>query len=264
MGNEVAVMSNGGAGVTPFGAGAEGFETAQRIGKALASSTLVPEAYRGNLPNVLVAMELAHRIGASVFAVMQNMDVVHGRPSLRSTFLIATVNASGRFTPLRWRFQGEEGTDGWGCRTVAIERESGEECLGPLVTIATAKAEQWYARNGSKWKTIPELMLMYRSAGWWTRVYCPEMSLGMRTSDEYEDMALPTQERSRSAAAALDAADEIPAADFEVTAPAAAAAAPPPEREPGADDEPPEPGEDMFAQAESKARSRAKAAQEGR
>jgi hypothetical protein len=133
-------------------------------------------------------MEYAHRIGASVLAVMQNLDVIHGRPALRATFLIATVNASGRFTPLRFRWQGEEGTDTWGCRGVAVDRESGEECIGPLITIKLAKDEGWYAKNGSKWKTLPELMLMYRSAAFWTRVYAPELSLGLHTSDEMEDV----------------------------------------------------------------------------
>lgn len=164
------------------------FVAAQRMARALASSQLMPQAYQGNVPNVLIAMEMASRIGASVFMVAQSLDIIHGRPSWSSKFLIATVNASGRFTPIKYRWQGAPGSDDWGCRAVAKERESGEECIGPLVTIALAKAEGWYAKNGSKWKTLPELMLMYRSAGFWTRVYCPELSFGMHSSEEVQDM----------------------------------------------------------------------------
>lgn len=163
------------------------FEAAQRMAKALSSSSLVPENYRGNLPNALIAMELASRIGASVFMVMQNLDIIHGRPSWRAQFLIATVNSSGRFSPLRYRFEGEEGTDSWGCRAVAHDRETGEECVGSLITIGLAKAEGWYGKSGSKWKSIPEQMLRYRAAAFWTRVYCPELSMGMHTVDEVED-----------------------------------------------------------------------------
>lgn len=163
------------------------FAAAQRMAKGLASSTLVPEAYRNNIPNVLIAMELSTRIGASVVAVMQNLDIIHGRPSWRASFLIATVNASGRFTPLRFRWEGKPGTDAWGCRAVAKDRESGEECLGSLITLALARAEGWAAKNGSKWKTMPEQMLMYRAASFWTRVYSPEKTLGMHTTDEMED-----------------------------------------------------------------------------
>lgn len=164
------------------------FEAAQRMAKALASSDLVPEAYRGKLPNCLIAMELASRIGVSVFAAMQNLDIIHGRPSWRSQFLIATVNGSGRFSPLRYQFFGTPNTDTWGCRCVAKDRESGEECIGPDITVALAKAEGWYQKNGSKWKTLTQLMLSYRAAAFWTRLYAPELSLGMSTVEEADDI----------------------------------------------------------------------------
>lgn len=164
------------------------FKTAQRMANALAHSTLVPQAYRNNIPNILIAMELASRVGASVFAVMQNLDIIHGTPSWRAKFLIATVNACGRFTPLRFRWVGTEGSDSWGCRAYAHDSKTGEECLGPAVTMAMARAEDWSTKKGSKWLTMPELMLMYRSAAFWTRVYAPELSLGMTTTDEAEDI----------------------------------------------------------------------------
>lgn len=195
--------------VSPFAGDAEAWKTAQRVAMALSSSSVVPEAYRGEqgLANTLVAMEYANRLGASVLAVMQNLDVIHGRPSLRSTFLIGTVNACGRFSPIRYRWQGTEGKDDWGCRAVAKDRETGEECIGPLITIALSKAEGWYGKGGSKWKTIPELMLMYRAGAWWSRVYCPELSLGLHTSDEVEDLGAAPATRIQGAAAALDAGD---------------------------------------------------------
>ena len=166
------------------------FEAAQRMAKALSSSSLVPKDYQGNLPNTLIAMELASRVGASVFMVMQNLDIIHGRPSWRSQFLIATVNACGRFTPIRYDFQGDPGDKDWGCRAVAKDRETGEECVGPLVTMEMASAEGWATKNGSKWKTLPELMLCYRAATFWTRSYAPELSMGMHTADEVEDAGM--------------------------------------------------------------------------
>ncbi len=169
-------------------ASAGNFNEAQRMAKALASSTMIPKEYQGNIPNVLIAIELASRIRVSIFAVMNNVDVIHGRPSWRAQFLIATVNACGRFTPLRFRFQGTEGKADWGCRAVAKDRETGEECIGTLITIALANAEGWSSKNGSKWKTMPEQMLCYRAASFWTRIFAPELSLGMQTSDEVRDV----------------------------------------------------------------------------
>lgn len=174
------------------------FVSAQRMALALCSSTLVPEQYRGqaNVGNALIALELSHRIGASVMAVMQSMTPIHGKPSWSAAFLIATVNTCGRFTPLRFRWQGKEGTDDWGCRAVAVEKASGEELVGSLITIALAKSEGWYSKAGSKWKTMPEQMLCYRAAAFWTRTYAPELSLGMVTAEEAVDIAATERRRS--------------------------------------------------------------------
>lgn len=163
------------------------FVGAQRMAKALAASSLMPREYQGNIPNVLIALDMASRIGVSVLMVAQNLNLIHNRPSWASTFLIATVNQCGRFTPLRFSWQGKEGEDSWGCRAVAKERASGEELRGTLITIALAKKEGWYQKSGSKWQTIPEQMLCYRAAAFWTRIYAPELSLGMHTSDEVID-----------------------------------------------------------------------------
>jgi hypothetical protein len=178
----------GGSGgtISVFGDGAS-FGDAQRMAKALAASSLMPSAFQGNLPNVLIALELASRIGASPLMVAQNLDIIHGRPSFRSTFLIATINGSGRFSPLRYVEHGEPGTDSWGMRAIATDLRTGEECRGPLVTIAIAKSEGWYSRKGSKWPTLTELMLCYRAAAFWCRLYAPELSLGMSTREEVVD-----------------------------------------------------------------------------
>ena len=159
------------------------------MAKALASSTLVPDAYRGeaNLGNCIIALELSQRIGASVMAVMQSMVPIHGKPTWSAAFLIATVNSCGRFSPMRFRWVGKENADEWGCRAYAVEREGNLELVGALVTIAMDKAEGWYTKNGSKWKTMPEQMLQYRAAAFWTRAYAPEIALGMHTAEEIHD-----------------------------------------------------------------------------
>ena len=171
------------------------FISVQRMAKALASSTLVPDAYRGeaNLGNCIIALELSQRIGASVMAVMQSMVPIHGKPTWSASFLIATVNSCGRFSPMRFRWVGKEGTDEWGCRAYAVERDSNLELVGALVTIAMAKVEGWYGKSGSKWKTMPEQMLQYRAGAFWCRTYAPEIALGMHTSEEVQDTPVAQQ-----------------------------------------------------------------------
>ena len=183
------------------------FVSVQRMAKALASSTLVPDSYRGeaNLGNCIIALELSQRIGASVMAVMQSMVPIHGKPTWSASFLIATVNSCGRFSPMRFRWVGKEGTDEWGCRAFAVERESNLELVGALVTIGMAKAEGWYGKNGSKWKTMPEQMLQYRAAAFWCRAYAPEIALGMHTSEEIQDTPVTQQVVQPSVAATVTA-----------------------------------------------------------
>lgn len=119
----------------------ESFNLAQRIAGMLAQSTLVPKAYQGNIPNCIIALNMAARIGADPMMVMQNLYVVHGNPSWSSQFLIASFNKCGRFSALRYQFVGKEGSDTWGCKAWAIEKETGERLEGALVTISLAKKE---------------------------------------------------------------------------------------------------------------------------
>lgn len=189
------------------------FAAAQRMAKALSSSSIVPEAYRGEkgFPNCLVAMELASRTGASVMMVMQNVHIIQGKPSWSAAFLIASVNSCGRFSPLRYEFEGEPEKAGWKCRAVARDLATNEVLEGEWITWGMAHSEGWLSKSGSKWKTMPGQMMRYRAASFWTRAYAPEISLGMRTMDEVEDMTeiRPASSAAASLQAALDAADGI-------------------------------------------------------
>lgn len=168
---------------------ASSFEVAQREAKALASSDLVPTAYRGNVANTLLAMEVAQRVGASPLAVMQNLHIVQGRPSWSASFLIACVNSCGRFSPLRFETRGGDDASAktYAVRAISTDKESGKDCTGSWVTWPMVEAEGWSKKAGSKWLTMPEQMFMYRAAAFWSRVFAPEISLGMHTSDEVED-----------------------------------------------------------------------------
>jgi hypothetical protein len=162
------------------------FELIQRQAKMLSASTLIPKDFQGNMANCAIGLEIASRLKASPFMVIQNIDIIHGRPSFRAQFLIAMVNASGRFSPLQFKFEGE-GTNR-SCQAFAKSRETGELCEGPVVTWAMAKAEGWTDKAGSKWKTMPDLMFTYRAGAFFARIYAPDITLGMQTSEEMHDV----------------------------------------------------------------------------
>ena len=80
------------------------WELAQRIAKAFALSNLVPATYQGNLPNCLIALEMANRMGASPLMVMQNLYIVHGRPAWSTSSVPAACASSARpGRPRSWK-----------------------------------------------------------------------------------------------------------------------------------------------------------------
>lgn len=161
----------------------QSFELAQRQAKMYSGSTLVPKDYQNNVGNCVIAMNMATRTGMDVLQVMQHLYVVHGRPAWSSQALIATFNTCGRFTPITYKFTGNRSDDSWGCIAITTDRETGEVIEGPEVTIGMAKAEGWHGKSGSKWKTMPELMLRYRAAAFMVRTTAPELSLGISVEE---------------------------------------------------------------------------------
>lgn len=167
------------------------FENAQRMAQVLVKSSIVPKAYQNNIPNAMVALEMAQRIGISPLMVMQNLDVIQGKPSWNSTFTIAILNSCGRFEPMRFEFSGEG--DDYGCEAITMDKE-GNLLRGTKIDWKMVKAEGWLTKPGSKWKTMPDQMFQYRAASFFGRLYAPDLLKGMHASDEMVDIKEPTQD----------------------------------------------------------------------
>jgi len=164
------------------------FELAQRKAQIYAKSSLVPKEYQNNIGNVLIAQNMANRMGADTLMVMQNLYVVHGRPGWSAQFLIATFNSCGRFSAIRYRFEGTEGKDDWGCVAMTTELATGDVIEGTKITLGMAKKEGWSTKNGSKWLTMPEQMMRYRAATFLIRSTAPEIGMGLMTKEELDDV----------------------------------------------------------------------------
>lgn len=163
-----------------------GFDQAQRMALALSKSELIPKSYQNNIPSTMIALELAKRTGVSPIMVMQNLHVIQGRPSWSSSFIIAVINSYKKFSmPLNFELKGEGLTRSCIAFTTGID---GQRFESPVVDMAMAAAEGWVNKAGSKWKTMPELMLRYRAAAFFGRLYCPELLMGMQSEDEVIDV----------------------------------------------------------------------------
>lgn len=200
--------------LTPIGQQVKQFEATQRIAMMYAMSNFIPDSYKYRngqpleqnvvLANCTIALEMATRMQANPLMVMQNLYIVHGQPAFSSKFLIACINASKRFSPLRYEFNGEEGTDDYACRAIAYEANDTkhkEPLEGDWISIRMAKAEGWTSKKGSKWLTMPTQMLRYRAAAFWQRAYCPEISMGLLTAEEAQDAFAQTYEEVKQPSA---------------------------------------------------------------
>jgi hypothetical protein len=227
------------------------FEFTMRVARALSSSTMVPTAYRqqipgkgkdrhalvdnpNGLPNCMVAINMADRLKADPLMVMQNLYVIEGRPSWSAQFVIALANNSSLFkTPIQFdvsdhgeiECQYEESAWVDGASVTRIHKvtvrdlrcvawaldQQGNRVESDTVTMRMAVEEGWYGKKGSKWKTMPGQMIRYRAASFFCRIHSPHLMMGLPTSDEVYD----TLEAEQTTDGTWETASEVKA-DIEV------------------------------------------------
>jgi len=158
------------------------FELALRMANALAKSTIVPKEYQSNPSNCLIALEMASRMNTSPMQVMQNLFVINGRPSWSAQYIIGVINASRKYMhELKFEVSGKG--ESLACYVWTTDLQ-GEKIVGPTISMQMAHDEGWVAKNGSKWKTMPEIMIRYRAASFFGRLYCSDMIMGIYEKEE--------------------------------------------------------------------------------
>lgn len=171
---------------------------------ALSKSDIIPEQFRNKPANCFIALDTARRMGASVLEVMQSMYIVHGSLGWKATYAIALANKRGP-----WKGQLMFDTKGEGKSLAvtcwAMHAETGEK-ISRTVDMKLAEAEKWTVNP--KYKTMPEQMLCYRAATFLIRLYCPEVLLGLQTTEELEDIPMPRE----VGADVVDVAEQLQAA----------------------------------------------------
>lgn len=181
------------------------YAMAVKQAKILASSDLVPEGtYRGKPANCLIALDMAHRTGLSPLNVMQNLYIVKGRPGWSGQYCISAINSSGKFSPLEFVQMINDDGSTKGYYAQATNVITGKICVGSPVTWDMVRAEGWYDKNGSKWKTMPDLMFRYRCAAFFARTYCPEVLNGLQTVEELKDVRGYDEPSQRTTVITLD------------------------------------------------------------
>ena len=164
----------------------DSFEFAQRQAKSLCESNLVPISYQGQkgLPNCLVALEMSKRMNLSPLTVIQNLNIIHGRPTWSAQFISSQIMGCGRFENFDYLVKGEGET----LEVQCIAKRIADQKLikGTAVSMKMARLEGW--TKNPKYSSMPELMLRNRAATFFGRQYIPDLLLGVQTSEEVVDI----------------------------------------------------------------------------
>lgn len=142
------------------------FDQFYQMAQMFARSQFVPETFKDKPENCLIALDLALSLKLKPTSLFPHLYVIHGRPALSAQFMIALVNRSEKFSLISW----DEGEDGYfeyeayGKTLRAVnyyaqayftERSTGKEYRSTRVDVKLARANGWFGKDGSKWKTMP-------------------------------------------------------------------------------------------------------------
>lgn len=163
----------------------DSFKMARNMAQVMSESTIVPMHFQRNPANCLVAISQAQKMNLDPFTVMQNMYMIQGKITWKSSFLIAMINGSGKYDMELQFEEAEKNGKPYSCRCWTTKDERRVD--GIKVTMDMAEAEGWTKKNGSKWKTLPALMLRYRAASFFANLNCPELTSGFYTKEEVLD-----------------------------------------------------------------------------
>ena len=164
---------------------ASAFEHIWRVATAFSGSKMVPQHFQGKPQDTFVAIQMALQLQINPLLCLQNVAVINGRPSFSAQFMIGLANSRGPFAgPLTWHTEGKGDDLSVTCQATLAATG---EVVSVNVSMEMAKADGW--TKNAKYRSIPEQMLRYRSATWLIRLYCPEVTCGMQSSDELKDIS---------------------------------------------------------------------------
>jgi hypothetical protein len=161
-----------------------------------ATSTVMTTEKLMDMSMMLAKSTIVPVMGLSPMVVMQNLFVIQGKPSWSGQAIASMIRANPNYRDVELHFVGQEGTDQRGAFVTAHRISTGKTIVGSTVTLGIAKKEGWYQKSGSKWQTIPEVMLSYRAYAWFGRVHCPELMMGMQTVEEVQDVIIEDKEKT--------------------------------------------------------------------
>lgn len=208
----------------------DSYQEIMKVSNFLAKGTIVPTQYKNNPANCFIALQISQRMKMDVMTVMQNLNIIAGRPAWSSQFLISLIDEKfpdwefkyldkgikkdivylkyDNGLAIQMKFPEIADKECW----VEATNHTGKKLKGIPVSLEMAIKEGWYTKNGSKWPTMTDLMLQYRAASFFASMYLSKEKRGVMTKEEAEDIEQPrniTPEKNESKLSRQEIIDKI-------------------------------------------------------
>lgn len=156
-------------------------QEAMQFSDMIASSNLVPNAYKGKPGDVLVAMQMGMEVGLQPMQALQGIAVINGKPAMYGDALIGVVRNSPVCEGITEHF--DEATQTAVCRV----KRRGEEWQERTFSRQDAELAKLWGKQGP-WSQYPKRMLQMRARAWALRDVFPDCLQGMAVAEEVRDV----------------------------------------------------------------------------
>lgn len=122
--------------------------------RSLAASSLLPDAYRQQPANVLLAIEYGQSLGIKPIAALNGINVIKGKPTMSADLMASVVRKAGHKLRVR--------QEGMSVRAQLIRSDDPEFIYEAVWDEARARRAQLWGQRGP-WSLYPEQMLRSRA-----------------------------------------------------------------------------------------------------
>ena len=145
-------------------------EEAMKFAKAMSQSGLVPEHFKGNPANILVAVQWGYEIGLKPIQSLQNIAVINGRAGIKET-------TEGKL---------QDKTMIATCSIARLLPSGKEDITTATFSMKDAEIAGLLHKRGP-WQQYTKRMLQLRARGFAVRDAFPDALRGLVTAEELQD-----------------------------------------------------------------------------
>lgn len=152
--------------------------------QTLAASNLLPDAYKKNPANVLVAIEYGNALGIAPIQALNSINIIKGKPTMSADLMATMVRKAGH----RLRVTGDDKR-----AEVTIIRKDDPDYVPAPIVWTLERAQQAGLLSNPSWKKYPAAMLRARAITEAARAWASDALAGViYTEEELANLPSPS------------------------------------------------------------------------